>query len=234
MFIGHFAVGLGAKRAAPAVSLGTLFLAAQLADLLWPTLVLLGVEKVAIQPGVTVVAPLDFISYPYSHSLEMLVVWGLLFAAAYLFLRRGSARAAAVVAAVVVSHWVLDVVAHRPDMPVTVGGDLRLGFGLWNSMAATLIVENAMLLAGIYLYLRVTKPIDRTGTYAFWGLIVFLVLVNLGNMFGPPPPSVAAVAWSGEAIWLLVLWGYWIDRHRTPREAAPVASNPARAGEAGT
>jgi hypothetical protein len=216
MFIGHFAVGLGAKRAAPAVSLGTLFLAAQFADLLWPTFVLLGIEKVEIRPGVTVVTPLDFVSYPYSHSLVMLVLWGLLFAGIYLFVRRGRMRAALVLAAVVVSHWVLDVIAHRPDMPVTVNGDLRLGLGLWNSPAATFIVETTMLVAGMYLYLKTTRARDRIGRYAFWGLIAFLVVVNLANMLGPPPPSVAAVAWSAEAIWLLVAWGYWIDRHREP------------------
>jgi hypothetical protein len=216
MFIGHFAVGLGAKRAAPAVSLGTLFLAAQFADLLWPTFVLLGIEKVEIRPGVTVVTPLDFVSYPYSHSLVMLVLWGLLFAGIYLFVRRGRMRAALVLAAVVVSHWVLDVIAHRPDMPVTVNGDLRLGLWLWNSPAATFIVETTMLVAGMYLYLKTTRARDRIGRYAFWGLIAFLVVVNLANMLGPPPPSVAAVAWSAEAIWLLVAWGYWIDRHREP------------------
>lgn len=218
MFIGHYAVGLGAKRVAPAVSLGTLFLAAQFADLLWPTLVLLGIEQLEIDPGATAATPLDFVSYPYSHSLVMLVVWALLLAAVYLFAAHGKARAAAVIAVVVLSHWVLDVVAHRPDMPVTVGGELRLGLGLWNYPAATLAVETAMLAAGVYLYLKTTRAIDRTGLYAFWALIIFLALVNLANMLGPPPPSVAAVAWSAEAMWLLVAWGYWIDRHRVRRE----------------
>ncbi|MFZ0488013.1 MAG: hypothetical protein WAL83_13520 [Arenicellales bacterium] len=214
MFIGHFAVGLGAKRAAPAVSLGTLFLAAQFADLLWPTFVLLGIEKFAISPGATAVTPLDFVSYPYSHSLVMLVLWAVLVAGVYYYARHRRMGAALVIAAVVLSHWVLDVVAHRPDMPVTINGSLRLGLGLWNSPAATFIVENAMLVVGIYLYLKTTQARDRIGQYAFWGLIVFLVVVNLANMFGPPPPSVAAVAWSAEGIWLMVAWGYWIDRHR--------------------
>lgn len=219
MFIGHFAVGLGAKRAAPAVSLGTFFLAAQFADLLWPTFVLLGIEKVKISPGDTAVTPLQFVSYPYSHSLVMLVLWAALLAGTYFFVRERRMRAALVIAAVVVSHWILDVVAHRPDIPVTTGGDLRLGLGLWNYPAATFVVETAMLVVGIYLYLRTTRGRDKTGQYAFWGLIVFLVVVNLANMLGPPPPSVAAVAWSAEAIWLLVAWGYWVDRHREARDA---------------
>ena len=78
MFIGHFAVALGAKKVAPAVSLGTMFLAAQLADLLWPTFVLLGIERVEIAPGATAVTPLDFVSYPYSHSLLALALWSTL------------------------------------------------------------------------------------------------------------------------------------------------------------
>src|SRR5215467_12383703 len=126
MFIGHFGLGFGAKRAAPAVSLGTLFIACQFADLLWPILVLLGYEQVEIQPGATVMTPLDFISYPYSHSLLALCIWGALFGAAYLFVRRGRA-AAAVTLALVVSHWVLDYVTHRPDMPLTLSGSTRVG-----------------------------------------------------------------------------------------------------------
>lgn len=218
VFIGHLAVGLGAKRIAPAVSLGTFFLAAQLADLLWPTLVLLGIEKVEIRPGITVVTPLDFVSYPYSHSLVMLLVWAALLAGAYVFIGRGRLRAAVLLAAVVVSHWVLDVISHRPDVPLAIGGP-RIGLGLWNSFTATVVVETAMFAAGIYLYLSTTRAIDRIGRYAFWGLIGFLVLIDAANMLGPPPPSVEAVAWSAEAIWVLVLWGYWIDRHRAARDA---------------
>jgi hypothetical protein len=110
MFIGHFAIGFAAKRAAPVVSLGTLFLACQLADLVWPTLVLAGVERFEIRPGITVVTPFDFVHYPWSHSLVAL-----------------------------------------------------LGY--------------------------------------------------------PPPPSTAAVAWGGHAMWLFAAWGYWIDRHREPKRS---------------
>ncbi len=218
MFIGHFAVAFAAKRTAPTVSLGTLFLACELADLIWPVLVLAGVEHVAIAPGITVVTPLDFQSYPYSHSLVALAVWAALAALAYKIVR-GSPPAAALVtiAAVVLSHWVLDVVSHRPDMPLTIGGATKLGLGLWNSRPATIIVELAMLAAGIVMYVRMTRPIDRTGMFAFHGLILFLLVINVANMFGPPPPAVHAVAWGANAVWLLVAWGYWIDRHRRPR-----------------
>ena len=129
MFLGHFGLGFGAKRAAPAVSLGTFFMAAQFADLLWPTLLLLGIERVEIQPGATTVTPLNFVSYPYSHSLLALAVWGLLFGGIYAVIRRSRLPVAITLALLVISHWVLDYVTHRPDMPLTLNGPQRVGLG---------------------------------------------------------------------------------------------------------
>jgi hypothetical protein len=223
MFIGHFAVGFAAKKAAPAVSLGSLFLACQLADLIWPTLVLAGVERFEIRPGITAVTPLDFIHYPWSHSLVALLVWGAALGLAYKLLRKSTWAAPVVLALVVLSHWILDVISHRPDMPLTLTGPERLGLGLWNSRPATLIVELLLFAFGVVLYQRATAPKDRTGTFAFAGLVAFLLIVCFANLFSPPPPSVAAVAWTAEAMWLLVAWGYWIDRHRHLRQA-PVTS----------
>ena len=221
MFLGHFAVGFAAKRAAPAVSLGTLFLSCQLADLIWPNLVLLGVERVAIVPGITVVTPLDFEFYPYSHSLLMVAGWAVLAALIYRLVRpRATMAALLVVAALVVSHWVLDVASHRLDMPLAPGGSAKLGLELWRSRPATIAVETVMLAAGVWLYARSTRAADRAGTYVLWGLVALLLAINAANMFGPLPPSAAAVAWSAEAVWLLVAWGYWIDRHRLARRTA--------------
>jgi len=217
MFIGHFAVGFAAKKAAPAVSLGSLFLACQLADLVWPILVLAGVERFEIRPGITVVTPFDFVHYPWSHSLVALLVWGAALGLAYKLLRKSAWTAPLVLAVVVLSHWVLDVVSHRPDMPVTLTGPVRLGLGLWNSLPATLVVELTLFALGVAVYQRATAPKDRTGSLAFSGLVAFLLLAYFINLFSPPPPSVAAVAWSAQAMWLLVAWGYWIDRHRVPR-----------------
>jgi len=217
MFLGHFAVGMGAKRVAPELSLGTLFVAAQLADLIWPVLVLAGVERVEIAPGATAVTPLDFVSYPWSHSLVALVVWGALLALAWLALRRGLPGAALVLFATVVSHWLLDVASHRPDMPITLTGTRRLGLGLWNSVPATLLVEALLFAGGIWLYLRSTRARDRVGRLALAGLLAFLAVIYVANVFGPPPPSARVIAWSGLAMWLLVLWASWADRHREPR-----------------
>lgn len=220
MFLGHFGIGFGAKRFAPSVSLGALLVACQLADLLWPNFVLLGIERLEIEPGATRVTPLDFASYPYSHSLAALAIWAILFAVLYRLVRRSPLGAAVVIAAVVLSHWVLDVVTHRPDMPLVLSGGPLLGLGLWNSVPATLVAELGLLALGTVLYLRATRPVDRKGTLALAGLLVFLVVVYLANLLGPPPPSAAAVAWSAQAMWLIVLWGYWVDRHRVARETA--------------
>ena len=213
MFVGHFGVAFAAKPAAPSVSLGVLFAASELADLIWPNLVLLGIERVDVRPGITVVTPLDFVSYPYSHSLAALCVWAIAAAAAYVLLRRRRA-AAATVALLVVSHWVLDVASHRPDMPLIPGGTARLGLGLWNSLSATLVVEAAMFAGGLAIYLRSTTARSRAGTIGLWSLVAFLLITYLGALFGPPPPSSTAVAWSAEAVWLLVAWAAWSDSAR--------------------
>jgi hypothetical protein len=120
-------------------------------------------------------------------------------------------------ALLVVSHWFLDVMVHRPDLPLTVHGAERFGLGLWNSLPGTLAVELPLFAAGVVLYARSTAARDRIGTWAWWSLVAFLAIVYAVNLFGPPPPDTRAVAWVTESVWLLVLWGWWIDRHRAPR-----------------
>ena len=214
MFIGHFGVALAAKRVAPAASLGTTVMAAQWADGIWPVFVLLGIEHAEIRPGVTVVTPLDFVSYPYSHSLVADAGWAVLFAGVYATLRKDW-RTAAWLGALVLSHWVLDVVAHRPDMPTWPGGP-KLGVGLWNSLPATLAVEFALFGAGAWLYARATVARDGLGNVLLWTFVALLALMYVMAVFGPPPPSERALAFAGLAGWLFVVWGYWIDRHREP------------------
>jgi len=219
MFIGHFAMGFGAKKFAPRVSLGVLFLACQLADLLWPNLVLLGIEKFTIEPGITALTPLDFQYYPFSHSLLALLVWAVLFALLYTALRHAGSRAALVVGLLVLSHWVLDVLTHRPDMPLTLSNAHRIGLGLWNHPALAIGVEVLLFAAGVWMYAAGTVALNRKGSIGLWALVVFLLLIYAANFLGPPPPSVEAVAWSAEAIWLLVAWGFWVDHNRAAKSA---------------
>ncbi|MGE0865426.1 MAG: hypothetical protein AB7P34_16140 [Vicinamibacterales bacterium] len=218
MFVGHYALAFGAKRYAPSVSLGTLFLACQFADLLWPTLVVLGIERVEIDPGNTAVTPLNFVSYPYSHSLVMLVVWSALFALAYRTIKGWHANAMAIVATLVFSHFVLDFITHRPDLPLTLTGAQRVGLGLWNAPLAALAVEASLFAAGTAVYVVVTRARDRIGSIGLWGLIAFLTAIYFAAIFGPPPPSSSAVAMAGHLSWLFVAWAYWVDRHRIARQ----------------
>ena len=215
MFIGHFAVGLGLKRVAPRTSLGTLVAAAQFIDLLWPYFLLLGWERVRIDPGNTAVTPLAFDSYPFTHSLAMAVLWGVLFAVAYA-LRTRLTVAAVWVGAAVVSHWVLDWVTHRPDLPLLPGGSAKVGLGLWNSVAGTVGVESVLFAAGIWNYLRATKVRDRTGVVNFWAYIVVLAVSYLSNLFGPPPSDPHRLAIFALGLVLLPLWAAWIDSQRHP------------------
>jgi len=214
MFIGHFALGFAAKRAAPRLSLATLFAAAQFADLLWPFLLAAGVEQVRIVPGITAFTPLDFISYPYSHSLLALVIWGVLFGGICAVIVRDR-RVTLVVAALVVSHWVLDWITHRPDMPLY-PGSVKVGLGLWNSVPATVALETVMFVAGVWMYARATRARDVIGRRAF-AAFVGLMFATYAVSMGPPPPSITALviaAIAGAAV--IILWAWWFDRHRAP------------------
>jgi len=216
VFIGHFAVAFAAKPLAPRRSLGTLFLAAQFIDLLWPTLLLLGIERVVIDPSLSG-APLDFVHYPYSHSLVAVVIWGALVALACLAVTRDR-TGALVVGALVISHWVLDLIVHRPDLPLGFWAGPRFGFGLWNWPLAELVLELGMFAAGFAIYLRTAS--GRNAGIKPWVLAALLVIIQIANTFGPPPPSVDAIAWVGQAQWLLVAAAYWADRPRRGADAA--------------
>lgn len=221
MFIGHFAVAFAAKKASPKTSLGTLLLAAQLPDLLWPVFLLIGLEHAAIAPGETAVTPIAFLDYPLSHSLLADVGWGLVLAGVYAMVRKNF-RGAFWLWLLVISHWVLDAISHRPDMPLSPGSGMLFGLGLWNSRAGTMAVELAMFGAGVALYSAITRPRDKTGAVALGCFVAFATILYFANFFGPPPPNIKAVALAGLGIWLLVAWGFWIDRHRTSiRPVAP-------------
>ncbi|HEV7394646.1 MAG TPA: metal-dependent hydrolase [Burkholderiales bacterium] len=212
MLLGHYAVALAAKRYAPRTSLGTLVLAAQLLDLLWPIFVLLGWERVDIVPGIMAASPFDFVYYPISHSLLAAALWGVLLGGGHYVFRRNR-RSAIVIALAVLSHWVLDAPMHRPDLPLWPGSATKVGFGLWSSVAATVAIELLLLAIGILMYVRATRPRDRTGTLALVSMVVLLTIIFVSGFFAPPP-SVRWVALAGIGLWLFVPWAYWIDRHR--------------------
>jgi hypothetical protein len=212
MFLGHFGVAFAAKKVAPKTSLGMLVFAAQFADMLWPILLLLGVEHAHIVPGLLPASPFDFTSYPISHSLVAQLGWGALLGLIYFAVKRDG-RSALLVGGLVPTHWLLDFVAHRPDMPIYPGGP-RYGLGMWNFIPLTISVEYVLFAAGIALYLSATRAKDTTGKLALWLLFGLLGVLYPASLFGPPPPSVQALAGSALAIWLTVPWAAWADRHR--------------------
>jgi membrane-bound metal-dependent hydrolase YbcI (DUF457 family) len=214
MFIGHFGVGFGAKKIIAKPSLGTIFLASQFIDLLWPLFLLLGIEQVKIDPGNTVVTPLNFINYPFSHSLIGVLIWAILFGGVYYIIKK-DLKVAIWLGVLVCSHWILDLITHRPDLPLLFNNETMVGMGLWNSLIATIIVEGSIFAAGIYFYMKVTSSNNRTGTIALWSLIGFLAIIYISNLFGPPPPSEGPIGIIGLSQWLIIAWAYWIDKNRT-------------------
>ena len=213
MILGHYGAAFAAKRVAPGTSLGTLNFAAQFLDELWPILVLLGVEHVRVVPGLMPANPLDFVYYPYSHSLAAALVWGLLLSAIYFVMRRDR-RSAIVVGLLVVSHWILDLPMHRPDLPPWPGSATRVGLGAWRSIPLTIVLELAFFLGGLAIYLRTTRARDRIGSWALWAMVVVLLLILASGFISAPPPNERAVGFGALGLWLFVPWGYWIDRHR--------------------
>ncbi|OLD49264.1 MAG: hypothetical protein AUI63_02460 [Gemmatimonadetes bacterium 13_1_40CM_2_60_3] len=224
MFLGHYGIAFAAKRAAPRTSLGALTFAAEFLDELWPILLLLGVEQVRVVPGLMAMSPLDFTYYPFSHSLVMAMVWGILIGGAYFLLRRYG-RGAWILAVLVVSHWFLDVAVHRPDLPLWPGASSpKVGWGLWTSVAATYLIELAIYALGIAVYLRATRARDRIGSWGLGAYIFVLALIFVTSN-ASPPPSERALAWTALGIWLFVPWAWWVDKHRAyvGRMESPVA-----------
>lgn len=213
MFIGHFGVGFAGKKLVKSASLGTCFMAAQWIDLIWPILILLGIEKAEINPGANVVTPLDFTYYPFTHSLFGVIVWAILFGFVY-FLFKKKIKTAIILGLLVLSHWVLDLFVHIPDLPIFPGESIKVGLGLWNSLPATIILEGLIFSLGVYFYYKASKAKNKIGTYSLIGLIIFLVVMYVSNIVGPPPPSIEAIGIVGNAQWLIIIWGYWIDKYR--------------------
>ena len=215
MFIGHPALAYATQPASPRVNAGLLLGAAWFLDLLWPILLLAGVEHVEIGTrGPSPFLTLRFTDYPWSHSLLMTIVWSVLLGFIYWLTTRYTGGAIAI-GFLVTSHWILDFVTHRPDLPLWPGGP-KFGLGLWNSVVGTLIVESILFVTGVMIYARATRSRDRIGSIGFWAFIIFLIVMYVGSIMGPPPPNVRALAMVGLSGFLLPLWAWWVDRHRVP------------------
>ena len=212
VFVGHLAVALAANRASPRTPLAALVAATFALDLIWPVLLLAGVERVRVAPGITAFTPLAFEHYPWSHSLSMSVIWGV--AAGRLAAARvGRLGSGVAVGLVVISHWLLDFLTHRPDLPLWPGGP-EVGLGLWHSIPGTLLVEGALYAGAIAIYTRGTRARSAAGAWSLWSLVVFTGAIWISGPWGPPPPNARAVAWVALALWVFPFWAAWIDRTR--------------------
>jgi len=212
MFVGHLAAGLGAKKLEPDMPLWAGIGAAFGVDLIWPVFLLAGLEVVEVDPGATAFTPLDFVSYPWTHSLVLVGVWAILVGVvAYRVSKSG--RVAALLGALVVSHWVLDAITHRPDLPLWPGGPV-VGLGLWDSIPGTLILEGSLLLAGVWLYTAVTRAVTTAGTWALVGLLAMTTLIWVSQPWAPPAPSATAVAGTALTLWIFLPWARWIENGR--------------------
>lgn len=231
MFVGHYGVSYAGKALARSVPLWHLFVAVQFLDILWGLFVLIGVEHVRIVPGITAASPLDLYHVPYTHSLVAALFWSVVCGAAYHTWRgrHAGSRAGVVVGVALFSHWLLDLLVHRPDLPL-VGDRLKVGLGLWNYPAVALTVEAAVLFGGLLLYLRATRHAAGSGAYAFLLFGAGLVAMQAFIFFGPPPGSPTAPAGTGlVAYGALAGIAAWLERKRTPAiEPAGVPVETAR------
>lgn len=227
MFLGHYGAALAAKKVSPRLSLGTTVLGAQLVDLVWPVFLLIGLERVRIEPGRMAASSLEFVHYPFTHSLLSGIGWAVLAGGLYYALKR-STRGTWVLGALVLSHWLMDLPFHEPDLPLWPGSSVRLGGGLWSSLPATVVLELALLAGGLALYARATVAVDRVGRWGLWGMIAVLLAFYLMGLTAPPP-SESSLAWGGLTLWVFVPLAAWVDRHREgANQSSDQAPRPSR------
>lgn len=215
MFLGHYALGFAAKKIDKRPSLGTMLMAAQFIDLLWPIFLILGIEKVEIEPGNTEFTPLNFTHYPWSHSLTATLCWAVLFGGIYFIISKNK-KGSLLLGLLVVSHWLLDYFTHRPDLPLTFSEEQKAGLGMWNNKMLTLITESMIFVIGVIVYLRSTIATNTKGKILFWSFIILISSIYIMSVFGPAPTSVAAIKYSAAGQWLFIAWAYWIDKNRKP------------------
>jgi hypothetical protein len=223
MFLGHYGVAFALKRAEPKLSLGTLFVAAQLLDLLWGIFVLLGWEHARIIPENPALTRLEFWDYPISHSLVGALTWGIVAAACYYsWPTRDTTRhwqAAAIVGLAAFSHYPVDVLVHLPDLPIMGNDSSKLGLGLWNHPVATMVAELLVFGLGLALYVALGSKRRRVRPGRLAVLVVVLLGAYFASVYGPPPPNMATVGVSAIVIVLLAgALAAWADRRTSPKE----------------
>lgn len=216
MLVGHFAIGLISKRVAPQVSLGTLTLASMLADLMGFVFLITGLEHWRMVPGGRGIESVELYDIALSHSLAMGALWAALFAALFVWRKRYAAGALILFVAVL-SHWVLDFISHRPDMPLAPGITQVYGLGLWTSVPWTLVVEGGLWLAALIVYVRMTRSKNRAGVYVFWLVVALLTVSWISNITASAPAAQSPVSASIVALVffsLMVAWAFWMNRLR--------------------
>ena len=218
MFLGHFAVGFGSQRFAPRVPLPILLIAALFSDILGPTLSLLGWEHARIAPGRTQFVPLDLYDIPWSHSLLTTVIWATVLALIY-WLAQTDVIGSIVIWLDAASHWMLDWITHRPDLPLAPGMAAHYGLGLWNSIAGTMAVEIGMFGLAMWMYTLSTEPQDRVGKYMLISYSVALLLVYVSIPFSSPPTIIRQMDFASlSSTIVFVNWAWWISSHRCMRK----------------
>jgi hypothetical protein len=217
MFVGHYAASLALKRFEKRASLGVLFLAVQFVDIVFFPLVLFGVERLNIVENFTQSTHFELEYMPYTHSLAAFLIWSGMAYAFFRWVVVKSHSVALVVALAVMSHWLLDVMVHTPDLPLWSDSSLKLGLGLWDNAFATYILEAVLLLVGLWLYLSATTAVTKAGGYGMSVFVVLLILLNIQNIFGPfQGDSKMALALSALAAYLLfAAVAFWLDRKRS-------------------
>lgn len=226
MFIGHYGAAFAGKKFAPKISLGVFFAATLFIDLFWSIFSILGIEKFRVDPSLPGIMPVSLYYMPYSHSLSAAILWSTLFALlVYAFYR--DTRGAVVSFLVVISHWILDLVAHREDLSIF-GGPIKFGFGIWNWRWLALGVEFGVFFAGLLLYLSAAPPRDRTGTWSLASLVMLLIAAQMAIAFSPGQ-MLEELDWAVLSQFLLVFWAVWIDRHRVTEFTLPRTGSSAAA-----
>ncbi len=222
MFVGHYGVSFVAKAHRREIPLWLLFIAVQLIDIFWSIFVLLGIEKVRIVPGYTASSPLDLYYMPYTHSLLGAALWSIAFGAICIFVYRWNRAAGVIVGVAVFSHWILDLLVHRPDLALY-DSHMKMGFSLWNYKWPEFALEVLFLIIGIYIYMRSTRADRNIGRYGFIVFGIAMLAIQASQFYTPPPPSGNAVAIS--ALFAYVLFAgiaAWLERKRVsePKSAA--------------